>query len=494
MRKYWYWALFCWSLWGCYKEEITFDATPNEALEMPLLLELDGKACLLDAASQQLRHCIGADSIVNFNPRVAFQAYSEVKFKQLTLHNNTQNNLGTIRVGEVYPVEIMTGGEVHHFTLVFTKFPLVQLVTKDVIVDEPQRMARLNLYYPSPNQAPVSHFVGLEHRGGYSQTYPKKSYGFSFFNPASLGSKISKSLFNHPPNESWILDALYADPSKIRNSLCFQLWAAVEPDPRLSIQTHLVEVYLNNQYQGLYSLNEQMNGEHLGLGATGALYKATGWADGATRFEHLKCPAPTIEPTWEGWEQKHPKPKEAIHWSPLYHLRDWVVNKDSLAFRQELSQQVDLHNMVQYYLFMNLVAASDNYGKNLFWMQTHTAAPLSMIPWDMDATWGLFWSGDPFHFTGLLSNTLFDRLLQENPQQFRTLLKNQWAAWRAGPWSTTQIQAQLQAALEPLLDSDVLALEERVWGIPLDLPAQQQYMQQWMGDRLVFLDNYYAGL
>ncbi len=36
----------CWLLLGCYKEAIVYDSLPNDNLELPLLLEFEGKPCL----------------------------------------------------------------------------------------------------------------------------------------------------------------------------------------------------------------------------------------------------------------------------------------------------------------------------------------------------------------------------------------------------------------------------------------------------------------
>ena len=462
--------VFCSSLAGCYKENIIFDTVPDQVLNLPLLLELDGKACFLDYDSRQLRYAIATDSIPNFSPHARFQSYSEIQIKDVALSNNGRCNLGTVRVKETYPVEITTRGQTEQFTLSFTTLPLVQLVTNNTIIDDPKKLARLTINYPSSNSTKMSSFVGIEHRGGVSQFNPKKSYGFSFLKEGNLSTKRSKAVFDWSPNEDWILDALYNDPSKVRNALSFQLWQATDPTSKTSIQTQFVELYLNNTYQGLYSFNEQMNAEHLGLLDQGAvLYKATAWEDGATAFSRFNSAPPSNNAAWDGWEQKHPAPKEQLHWQPLEELRAWAVNSADTSFEQTVLQQVDLDNLVDYYLFMNLVAASDNYGKNLFWMRPNAATPLSIIPWDLDATWGRFWDGSPFAPTGLIGNALFERLLTLNAANFRTRLKNRWLVLRAGPWSDTRIQACIEQAFVPLFHTNVIDLEQDTWGVVTDV-------------------------
>ncbi|MGH1335140.1 MAG: CotH kinase family protein [Aureispira sp.] len=486
---------WCFLLTSCYKEVIVFDSLPDEQLQLPLLLELNEKACFLDAKMQELRYAIATDSIPNFTPTIRFQSYSKIRFNNHSLTNNHAQNLGTVSTREVYSVQVTTQGETQAFTLRFTKFPLVQIVTNNTIVDAPKKIARLTINYPQRNKARSSSYVGIDYRGGLSQFNPKKSYGFSFLERGDLATPTSKAVFDWSPNEAWILDALYRDPSKVRNQLSFQLWEMLSSNSKEVIQTQLVELYFNNSYQGLYSLNEQMNAEHLGLVDPNAvLYKATSWEGGATRFEHLNTIPPSNNEFWDGWEQKYPAPKTGLYWQPLYDLRNWVVNNDGITFKQKAEEQVALDNLVDYYLFINLIAASDNYGKNLFWMRPNATTPLSIIPWDLDATWGRYWDGIPFQLTDVVSNALFDRLLDLDVDNFRRRLKNRWTALRAGPWTTANLQAEVAAAFNPLLESRIETLEEETWNVELDLLSEKQYMQHWIQDRVVFLDTYFQAL
>lgn len=153
-------------------------------------------------------------------------------------------------------------------------------------------------------------------------------------------------------NEDWILDAMYNDKARLRNKISFEIWKAMNPSKHKAIQARLVELYINNDYQGLYSLNEQMNAEQLELsGSEAVLYKSTGWGEGATIFEHLSSNAPLFIDVWEGWEQKYPNPKDKINWQPLYDLRDMVVNKSDAEFIAQIGTQIDLELLIDYYIF-----------------------------------------------------------------------------------------------------------------------------------------------
>ena len=61
-------------------------------------------------------------------------------------------------------------------------------------------------------------------------------------------------------DEDWILDSLYADSSKIRNKLSFDLWNQMNSYAPNKYDNDLemdyVDVYINNEYHGMYMLKE----------------------------------------------------------------------------------------------------------------------------------------------------------------------------------------------------------------------------------------------
>ena len=480
---------------SCYKEAVVFDALPNNELELALILELNDKDCFFDQASNRLRYAIGADSIQNFTPYVRFQDYSEVAINHIPLTNNSLNNLGNIRLNETYTVQITTKGMVKELTLSFTNLPMVQIVTPNQIIDEPQKLARFTINYSADSSNTMTSFVGIDFRGGSAQFNPKKSYGFSFLKTMDLGSKTSKALFGWEPKEDWILDALYNDGSRLRNKISFEIWHAMNPFQHQAIQSKWVELYVNNDCQGLYCLNEQMNAEQLNLTDSEAvLYKATAWGDGATTFEYLSSAAPLFVDVWDGWEQKYPKPKDRIHWQPLYELRDLIVHKSALEFVRDIEEQIDLAIFIEYYIFLNLISATDNTGKNIIWARPNAQAPFFIIPWDLDGSWGRFWDGTNSNATTILSNKLFDRLLALNPNNFKGNLKRRWLALRGGVLSYSNLENVFEDSFNEIGRSDILAIENRTWNSRIHIQQEQQYIKNWTLTRLNFLDVYFSNL
>jgi hypothetical protein len=103
------------------------------------------------------------------------------------LTNKSINDLGKVKLNETYTVKITTKGIVNYLNLTFTNLPIVQIVTPNQIIDEPQKLARFTINYASNTSTKVTSFVGIDFRGGSAQFNPKKSYGFSFFEYDGLG-------------------------------------------------------------------------------------------------------------------------------------------------------------------------------------------------------------------------------------------------------------------------------------------------------------------
>lgn len=480
---------------ACYKEKISFDTLPNDQLELALILKLNYKNCFFDKSSNTLRYPIDKDSIQNFTPHVQFQDYADISINNIRLTNKTTNNLGNVKINEEYLVEITVKDVLSRFTLTFTNLPMIRIVTPNQIIDEPQKIARFTINYPSQQSNSLSSFIGVDFRGGSTQFNPKKSYGFSFLNTMSLDHKSSRSLFYWQKNEDWILDAMYSDKSKLRNKLSFEVWKAMNPLEHESINAQLVELYINNDHQGIYCLTEQMNAEKLGLKDLEAvLYKATAWGDGATAFEFLSSAMPLFIDTWDGWEQKHPRPKDKINWKPLYDLRDLVVNQNNAVFSMKIDTQVDLEILIDYYILLNLVSAFDNSGKNIIWGRKNAQSPFFITPWDLDGTWGRSWDGLDVNSTTVLSNQLFQRLLNLDVNFFKQNLKNRWFSLRTNILTNASLATYYEKSFIEIEKSNILAIEALKWGINIDIQQEQAYLTNWINNRLIFLDDYFTSI
>ena len=77
---------------SCYKEEIIFNAEPNNLLELPLILRINHKDCSFDYNQNSLRYSVAEEVIPKFEVFIEFQEYSVIFFEnQLFLHYYTNS-------------------------------------------------------------------------------------------------------------------------------------------------------------------------------------------------------------------------------------------------------------------------------------------------------------------------------------------------------------------------------------------------------------------
>jgi len=475
---------------SCYKERVVFDAEPNSSLELPLILKINNKNCSFDSNSKTLRYPIDNESIESFGCLIEFQDYSNIYFKGSLLENNTINNLGDIEVNKDYDLLVITNNTTRELKLKFTRLPIIQIITHNEIVDEPKKIARLIINYPETAENVITSYVGIEFRGETSQSFPKKSMSFSFLNSTFTNDETSKSIFNLPQNSDWGLDAMYVDKSRLRNKTSFDLWKHIQGDRNHSVHYYFVELYINSEHQGLYCIHELVNSEFLNLVDNDAvLYKAIDWT--GTLFDFYSEDVSSNK-HWDGWEQKFPE--DAINWEPLANLRSSVVNDSDFDFSTKIEELINLDNVIDYYLFINLISVSDNVGKNNYLTRESDHESLCIIPWDLDGSLGIMWNGDYVSYTNILSNNLFDRLISVNPNGFKYKLKDRWLNLRMKCLSTDKILSTLEFNFNTIYESDVQQIENHRWGGDVDFLEESQYINNWIINRVSFLDDYYMNL
>lgn len=477
---------------SCHKEQVIYDAEANRELELPTILRINNKECCYDSFENSLRFPIDHSIINNFSAFIEFQDYSIVFFEGSKLKNNSVNNLGTIEINKEYEVIIKSSDETKKLLLTFTTLPIVQIITPNDVFDEPKTIAKIIVNYRNPNKKSEKHYIGIEYRGGASQAYQKKSFGFSLKMSINLNDDISDSFFEMRDNNDWILDAMWIDNARLRNKTSFELWKKMDGNKPIGISGEFVELYINNEHQGLYCLNENINSEFLNLqNANAVLYKATAWGSGATRFENYSDNSPQNY-YWDGWEQKYPDPSVRINWEPLDQLRELVVDKNNNRFSSQISSLIDIDNFVDYYIFLNLILAPDNTGKNTFLLKENTANKFYIIPWDLDGSWGLFWDGSRISYTSVLSNNLFDRLIELDIGDFNNKLKNRWNHLRGNAFIEFELMNMFIKNFNQVNQLDIINLENKKWGCQINIEEEQEYLLDWLEKRVVFLDNYFA--
>ncbi len=424
-----------------------------------------------------------------------------------------------------------TGKSGEMVKLVLTSLPLVKIETSGTIVNnpkidclisllDPSKLTNDSLFYFPPHRA------GIELRGGLAQNFPKKSYSFEF-RGASGTEEVDggTKLMGLRDDGDWILDAMYIDHARMRNRLSTDLWISInkvpyfdkEPGAINGTRGRFVELFLNNEYMGLYCLTERVDRKQLHLNKKeGYSYKASQWSN-ATEFYSGDAAYSNYSTDWDGWELEYQAETGAassppVMWEPLRNFIRYTSYALDADFVTNIASKTDMNNFVDYILFTNAIGADDNTGKNIvFSFHSQSRNKFFITPWDIDASWGRKWDGNKIdlregEFIGVTGiphtdsrycrpNAWFIRMMNTNPSGFKTLLKDRWQQLRQDELSMPKLTGRVEVYRQLLNISGAYEREQRKWPENTGgLATETQYMLSWIENRLNQVDNYINGL
>ncbi|MBR5333369.1 MAG: CotH kinase family protein [Alistipes sp.] len=428
--------------------------------------------------------------------------------------------------------------------LIISGLPLVQINTQETIKDEPKVDCTFSLFDPKgrtdaeeKNLTYFESLAGIEYRGAGAQRYKKKPYNFKLRD--SQHNKREAELLNIRNDNSWILDGMYLDIAHMRNRVCFDLWNQfnkpyyVDEKPKASSGTHgeYVEVFINGEYMGLFILSDRIDrkqyqiDQHDGHTKGGYIYKAKGWTSACL----LKsCSTPSNDDYyWDSAEIEQEYPGEDDG-KPNFNYMAEVINFVGSSSKEEFSNRFeeifDTNSVVDAFIFLNMIVADDNIGRNTFWIirNVETAPKVMHGLWDLDGSLGRNWDRHEetpeqaysSHLKGWVighgnngSGTRFkfhERIIQENPANIHQKIYDRWNEIKNGalaPSNFNQIverYAELQKA-SGARDREVARWkaidqsEQSKWKYEAvyygNLDSETTYMKNWYSRRHAVLDG-----
>ncbi len=385
------------------------------------------------------------------------------------------------------------------YTCYRSEMPLITIITDGPIVNSPAVHGTISVADADGNV--ITMHAGFKIRGTSSQQYDKKSYRVELWADATGTVMADTTFLGLRSDDDWNLEAMWAQPLRLRDKVANELWmemyqlpyAASEPDARPGIRMEYADVFINDEYQGVYALTERMDRKQLGLRKyngelRGLLYKGNG--PGAPTFDSLPNYDNTLD-TWANYEWVYPNESDtAINWNHLYSFTNFVMNASDNVFYSQYSAQFDKDNAIDYYLFINSLMAMDNMGRNLFVARYKKSSTYMYLPWDLDAIWGLNTDGSlSYNTAGLMSNGFYDRLTQDcNDNGFVVSAKTRYNTLRNGILATNHIMELVQNQYDALVESGAYEREHEAWPAFTVDESHLDYMRSWLDDRFSYLD------
>jgi len=472
------------------------------------IVSINTKEYLIDVNKKLIITNINVDSVKNIYSGNKCHISFDDLFELVT-------PVSKLDIGVGYTLYLLPDSTI--YTLYFTQLPLISIETNNTIINEPNRLANFKLIESNGNV--IESKIGIQLRGATSQTYPKKCFEFEFWDDSIGVVSHDYKLLGMTTSDKWNLQAMYNEPLRIRSKTNNDLWRKIntlyyqneEPDAINGIHMEYVELFLNGQYQGVYCLGEKVNRKQLKLkkyseekGIRGELYKGIKW--GASTFTHISTPTQDSL-TWLGLEYKHPD--EKIDWTNMYNLVDFVINSSDEDFYSNYQSKFDINNLVDYYIFINLLRATDNTGKNVYIAKYKTDGYYFYTPWDLDGSFGTIYNGTRAEYTDDLlftTNGLFKRLIKDNSiGGFNDKLKTKWLSLRSTTITKDSLMSMFNENYNYLKVNGVYDREKLLWnGIknPKNSTwtefffteytfdeSELEYMSSWISRRLSYLDK-----
>lgn len=444
------------------------------------------------------------------------QNMSEIYFKGTlkSLDSDTQiyfleddffhNTSEAIKEGHAFELYLVNDSGYHLYHTVFTGMPVMNIKTQESVFSEEEEekinYGTVQVYdqYHTSTQLQTSD-CSYHIRGGSSVEYEKKSYKLEL-------SDKNLSFLGMREDDDWILNALYDDAGLIHNKVSMEVWRELAAYNKVSddegITGEYLEVFIDNEYRGVYLLTERIDKKTLSLQKNDILYKCR--ADRIPQEHNY-----TNENTDEMrpiFVLKYPKEPKEEDWEPL---KDWVnaFCKLQLDSYEEGESLLNMENAVDYNLFTLLSCGVDNMRKNVYLIaeyQSDGSYRFKKVPWDMNATWGNPWVSDEE-----CNNTIYDPAFIEDVNTWCTdistlyfydetgvskLLKERWQELReAGIITKEEISEIADGQLEYLHASGAYERNYERWPHGSEY-WQDEYIYEYIDGRIDFLDSYFERL
>lgn len=422
---------------------------------------------------------------------------------------------------KLYSIHARKGNKEINTKITFTFLPLLVL-QGSFGYDYAQGSMSL---YSSDATEPTISLIKAKWRGGSTNTADKHKRNYKIKSINFKGKSQDISLLGMREDNNWILDAGQIDLFRLRNRIATEIWndfatkpyyASKEPKAKSGVTGKVVEVILNNEYRGIYSLTESMDRKELKLKKYddkdqefhGQLWKVSSW-DKATFWDIDKDYDNTQE-TWHAFETKYPDIEDVnpTDYSPLYEAIDFVVNSNDEAFKKEVGDYFDIPVLIDYQLFQETLKPVDNNGKNMYWgiYDVAKSKKLTLAIWDLDASVGQDWRcSTPLHPDYVLPNTdlrvkdgfnLYHRLSSLNVDNYNEKVASRYQELRKTYFSEENLISRYQGYYDMLVKSGAASREECKWskdsdigGYPLNFKSEIEYIKNWIINRLNYLDT-----
>ena len=375
-----------------------------------------------------------------------------------------------------------------------------------------------------PNGSVTELPAQMKTRGATAKAYTMKP-SFNIKLKDAEGNEIDSTLLDLRQTSSYILDAMAIDRICMRNRVAFDIWNAFSPlpyetdfDDRNGTIGKFVEVYMNDEYKGIYCMSDKINRKLLDLKkpqvaddgtvtVRGVLYKnGTSEIGKQEVVDFYNDSTVYVARYHDAWELKEPDdyPGYAA-WAPLIAFYD---NRSSYSY---ISEHFLIENIVDYTLFIMTLSIGDNWGnKNKYYSiqnctKSGTKGKFIVTPWDLDTSLGGTYNGG--YYGGTYSDWKPSDISKSASAPFSTclgqaevkaMLKARWIETRRGVFAVDSVAQRLYDYRDLFLRTGAWERQTTHWNAQSSKPCYVQDLAEeidliveWYRNRHQQLDEYF---
>lgn len=278
----------------------------------------------------------------------------------------------------------------------------------------------------------------IERRGGYSISFPKRSYEIDLEQDVSLAGL--------PPDDDWVLNANYIDKTFLRHVFSYDLFREMSANNEAS-KCQYVELRVNGQYQGLYVLMEKLDKSSLGINSRDP--QACIFKEPPVFIPQLEAFRPQYKDNY--YQQTYPEKSIDDRTDYIRAVRTLVTDTPDSLLLDRVGEVFDLDNILDWHLLLLLSNNSDGLKKNFYLYKKGADIPLRIAPWDYDHAYGRDGDNEKNldRWIDCRRSILLDRLLDQ-PPYWHMLCERWWAYNESGLMSVDALLKRVDRYLPAL--------------------------------------------
>ena len=394
--------------------------------------------------------------------------------------------------------------------------PVFSINTDFEIVDDPKVLGTFSV---SSGSESISGNLAIEIRGSSSQEFNKKPYGFETRDDQN--ADLDVSILGLPEEEDWILNPSYIDKSLVRNVLMYDLSREMG---HYASRTRYVDLYLNNEYMGVYILMEKLkrgpdriNISKNKLDVTGGYILKVDRPPGNGNFTDENSFKSIYGSNLDGYRSndvhylyEYPKSDEITQEQKDY-ISGYVIDFETALASDDFTNNgmrydsyIDVDNFVDFMILNEITNNVDSYRLSTF-MHKDAGGKLKMGPvWDFDVGFGnTVDCNREFTNSGFISDSyctlqivFWFRRLMEDPE-FVEKVQMRWIELRKGVLSEESVLSKIDSYVSEIGNSINKNFEKwdiignYVWPRIIGQTYEEEvdFVKSWLSERMVWMDE-----